>query len=58
MILLRRVVPRIWRGVKSTGTGLSLLVEGWGVPGDTMCFGVKYGSPGTPTLRSADGAIV
>jgi hypothetical protein len=35
---LRRVVPRMVRGVKSVGTGLS--VEK-GVPGDAMCWGVK-----------------
>lgn len=45
------------RGVKSTGVGLSVSV-GLGVPGASLCCGVKYGRPGTPTLRSGGGAIV
>lgn len=55
MILLRSSVPRIWRGLKSVGRGLSVF---WGVPGDRTCWGVKYGRSGTPTLSSAGGAIV
>jgi hypothetical protein len=38
MMRLRRVVPRIVRGVKSVGMGLSV---GNGVPGEIICLGVK-----------------
>lgn len=52
---LRRVVPRIVRGWKSFGVGV---VVDAGVPGEVMCWGVKYSRSGTPTLSSGGGAIL
>lgn len=53
---LRRVVPRMVSGWKSFGTDL-VASGAAGVPGEVMCWGVKYSRSGTPTLRSGGGAM-
>lgn len=52
MMRLRRVVLRIVKGWKRVG-GEEFDFSSWTmVPGDDMCWGVKYSRPGTPRLRS------
>lgn len=49
---LRRVVERIFSGVKRVGMGF-VGVASWGMlPGEVRCCGVKYSRPGAPVFRS------